>query len=61
MESRHKLLCHVNDYIEPVVIYIAWMQFYSAKFSIYIARVAGLCEVFVQRNFSGVRQLAACL
>ena len=47
-------LSRVNDYIEPMVIFTAWVKFYFAKYFCN-ARVAELGEIFVQRIFSAAR------
>ena len=41
----------VNDYIEPVVTFTAWVKICSAKYFCNV-RVAGLGEIFVQQKFS---------
>ena len=49
-------LSHVNDYIEPMVTFTTWAKVYSAKYFCN-ARVAGLCEIFVEQKFSAVHYL----
>ena len=39
---------------EPMAIFIAWVEIYSAQYFC-CARVGGLGEIFVQRNFSAVQ------
>ena len=45
-----KVLFHVNDYREPMVIFTAWTKLYSIKYFCDV-RVAGLGKIFVQRKF----------
>ena len=42
-----KCLSQVNDYIEPIAIFITWMKIYSTKY-ICNARAAGLGGILVQ-------------
>ena len=48
-----KFLSHVNDYIEPMVIFTTWAKMYSSEYFCN-ARVAGLDELFVLQKFSMV-------
>ena len=47
-------LSHVNDYIEPVVTFVARAKIYSTEYFCN-TRVAGLDEFFVQQKFSAVQ------